>query len=63
MKTSLDIDVSLESYEKNIIRLINQMWKLIPMRENNELWDKQLDTVLLEVAGLGKLFAEIPQFL
>ncbi len=33
------------------------------MRENNELWDKQLDTVLLEVAGLGKLFAEIPQFL
>jgi len=63
VKTSLDIDVSLESYEKNIIRLINQMWKLIPMRENNELWDKQLDTVLLEVAGLGKLFAEIPQFL
>lgn len=49
--------------EKNIIRLINQFWKLIPMRENEEDWKKQLETVIIEVAGFGHNFAEVPQFL
>jgi hypothetical protein len=29
------------------------LWKLIPMRENNEDWEKQLNTVIIEIAGLG----------
>ncbi len=33
------------------------------MRENNEPWDKQLDTVFIEIAGLEKLFSDVPQFL
>ena len=37
-------------------RLTNQLWKLIPMRENNEDWEKQLDTVILEFVGLNELF-------
>lgn len=49
--------------DKTITRLINQLWKLIPMRENNEDWQKQLNTVLIEIAGLGKIFEESPQFL
>lgn len=48
--------------EKNIQRLTNQLWKLIPMRENNEDWSKQLDTVILEIAGLNEIFV-CPQFL
>lgn len=32
------------------------------MRENNEDWQKQLDTVILEIAGLGEIFAA-PQLL
>ena len=31
-------DFSKESIDKNIGRLTNQLWKLIPMRENNENW-------------------------
>lgn len=54
---------SKESIEKNIIRLINQLWKLIPMRENEEDWQKQLETVIIEIAGFGNIFAEVPQFL
>lgn len=38
------------------------MWKLIPMREHNEDWLKQLDTVILEIAGLNEIFIA-PQFL
>ncbi len=39
------------------------MWKLIPMRENQENWQKQLDTVLLEIVGLSEIFLQNPQFL
>lgn len=33
------------------------------MRENQENWEKQLDTVKLEVAGLNEIFLSYPQFL
>lgn len=33
------------------------------MRENNENWRKQLDTVRLEIAGLNEIFLSYPQFL
>ena len=48
--------------EVNVRRLTNQMWKLIPMREHNEDWPKQLDTVTLEIAGMHEIFMA-PQFL
>ena len=40
----------------DINRLTNQLWKLIPMRENEENWQSQLETVLIEIAGLYSLF-------
>lgn len=33
------------------------------MRENQEDWKKQLDTVRIEVAGLNEIFLSYPQFL
>ena len=33
------------------------------MRENQEDWRKQLDTVTLEVVGLNDIFLSYPQFL
>lgn len=57
------VQISNESLEKNIIRLTNQLWKLIPMRENNEDWQKQLNTVIIEIAGLGDIFYQEPLFL
>ena len=41
--------------QTNLNRLTNQMWKLIPMRENEENWLIQLDTILLELSGLNSL--------
>ena len=46
----------------NVKRLTNQLWKLIPMREHEEDWLKQLDTVILEIAGLNEIFIG-PHFL
>ena len=33
------------------------------MRENEENWEKQLDTVIIEIAGLGEIFYLVSQFL
>ena len=52
-----------ESIEQNVTRLTNQIWKLIPMREHQEDWHKQLDTVILEIAGLKEIFLQEPLFL
>ena len=46
-----------------ITRLTNQLWKLIPMRENEEDWKKQLNTVILEISGLSEIFLHNPLFL
>lgn len=39
-------------------RLINQLWKLIPMRENNEDWEMHLKTVLEEISGLVHIYKD-----
>ena len=60
--TKYNLDISIETYEKNNTRLVNQLWKLIPMRENNEDWGKQLETVILEITGITEIFM-VPQSL
>lgn len=51
-----EIEFSQETIQKTVRRLTNQLWKLIPMRENDEDWYKQLQTVTLEIVGLNELF-------
>lgn len=50
------IEIRQEDIRKNVQRLTNQLWKLIPMREHEEDWMKQLDTVIIEIAGLNEIF-------
>ena len=56
MINKYEIDFRKADIIKNIRRLTNQLWKLIPMRENEEDWQKQLDTVILEFVGLNEIF-------
>ena len=63
LQTKYDFKISYEDYNTNITRLTNQLWKLIPMREKEEDWIKQLDTVIIEIAGLNALIgAQAPLF-
>ena len=48
--------ITVESLKRNMARLTNQIWKLIPMRENNEDWQKQINNVKLELIGLNAIF-------
>lgn len=47
--------ISPETKNKNLFRLVNQIWKLIPMRENNEDWEAHLDGLIVEIAGLQEI--------
>ena len=47
----------------DVNRLTNQLWKLIPMRENNENWLWHLDNGIVEILGLYEIFLANPKFL
>lgn len=53
--TKYGFEFSAQSLEANKNRLTNQLWKLIPMRENEENWQGQLETVILEIAGMNEV--------
>jgi hypothetical protein len=46
-----------DTFNTDMRRLVNQVWKLIPMRENQEDWETHLNIILEEIAGLHELFA------
>ena len=56
MITKYGFEFRAYDIEVNVRRLTNQLWKLIPMREHEENWLKQLDTVTIEIAGLNEIF-------
>ena len=58
-----NLDFTIDMIQSSEKRLIAQIWKLIPMRENEENWEKQLDTIIIEIAGLNEIFIYQPQFL
>lgn len=59
-----NIDISNEILEKNLQRITNQLYKLLPNREEGIDWVKPLETLIEEVAGLNRLFiGEQYQFL
>ena len=61
--TKYNFEFPEDVINKNIIRLTNQLWKLIPMRENNEDWLSQLNTVIIELSGLNEIFSFNGQFI
>lgn len=63
MTTKYEFEFSNEVIQSNIMRLTNQLWKVLPMYENAEDWRKQLSTVLIEIRGLGEIFLDNSLFL
>lgn len=57
------IRINDDFFCNEIKRLINQIWKLIPMRENGEDWKQQIDTIFLEISGLQEGFRKYLSFL
>lgn len=58
----------INNFSKEVIcadlkRLINQVWKLLPMKENEENWENQLTSVLIELHGLHRILGDQLDFL
>ena len=58
INTKYGFYISMEEIKVSVKRLTNQLWKLIPMREHEENWQKQLDTVIIELIGLEEIFSK-----
>ena len=63
MITKYGFDISAADVVADINRLTNQLWKLIPMRENGEDWENQLQTAIIELVGLNEVLNLDEQFL
>lgn len=52
---TLGINIDKEVYEQKLTRIINQVYKLLPTREQGKDWEKPLQTLLEELAGMKQL--------
>lgn len=52
------IDFPTTVRQEDSVRLINQLWKLIPMREHNEDWLSHWRVMLEEITGLTRLYKD-----
>lgn len=57
MKIKYDIDIDNEVIKNNLKRITNQVYKLLPMREEGIEWRKTLDTIVEELAGMNRLLS------
>ena len=54
-----NLEVSQESFNINLKRNINLIYKLLPMREEGKEWDKTLETVIEELVGMNRLLVDL----
>ena len=54
--TKYNFEIADAIVSADVNRLTNQLWKLIPMREHEENWLMQLDSLIVEIAGLNEIF-------
>lgn len=63
MHTVYNIEVDCEAVKDNLYRLGNQIFKLLPMREEDKDWRKPLETLIIELLGMGNLFSDQKELL
>ena len=51
--------ISKEDYIKYLRKIKNDVFKLLPLREEGLEWSKHLDTILLELGGFNSLSNEV----
>ena len=54
---TLGISISKSAIDKNLKRIINQVYKLLPLREEGKNWEKPLETLIEELTGMADLIS------
>lgn len=58
MKIKYDSEISAEAIKLNLKRLTNQIYKLLPNREEGIDWQAPLQTIIEEFAGMDRLLID-----
>lgn len=59
MKTKYNLNVSCETLSQSLKRNINLVYKLLPMREEGNDWEKPLETIIEELVGMNRLLIDL----
>lgn len=62
IQTKYGMSIDQETFEGYCERMKNQIFKLLPLREENGQWEKHLETLLVELSGADSLFADTINF-
>lgn len=55
MEIKYNIEINDTDIKNNLKRLTNQIYKLLPVREENEDWKTPLITIIEEIGGMSRL--------
>ena len=58
MVLKYNIEIAEENIIENIDRIINQIFKLLPLREEGGDWEAPLNNLILEVGGMNRLLID-----
>ena len=58
MRIKYDANINNSAIEDNLHRLVNQVYKLLPNREEGIDWMKPLTTILEELTGMDRLLVD-----
>lgn len=58
MKIKYGVIIDDNSVERNLKRLTNQIYKLLPEREEELDWRSPLNTIIVELAGMDRLLID-----
>lgn len=50
-----NIQLDEKAIQSNFIKLINQTYKLLPLREEGKDWEKPLDSIIEQLLGMKRL--------
>ena len=58
MVIKYNIDISNKAILNNLERIMNQIFKLLPSREEGEDWETPLQNLIFEIVGMNKLLED-----
>lgn len=56
-----DVDIDNSAIQENLKRICNQIFKLLPMREEGQDYIKPTETLIVELLGMAHLLPEVKE--
>lgn len=53
-----NINITEQIVQDEFKKIINQVYKLLPMREEESNWQKPLETIMVQLSGMKRLFED-----